>query len=167
MRIYIELTLALKWSQYLWYVDMFAVGELDICSICEQSIYAHFIRIRYVACGATRVDCALSYFTRVAVWQRIYSMRAHRGRGGTSCFFAKMAKARGAICIHSLECEHSDSFHLIFERRVSGAYRRAAQPRIFPSHASGTRRISVSARCIYPCRSLLYGGRSRFLFPHP
>ena len=58
MRIYNELTLALKWSQYLRYVDMFAVGELDICSICEQSIYAHSVRIRYVAPPATRVGSA-------------------------------------------------------------------------------------------------------------
>ena len=95
---------------------------------------------------ATSVGCAVTqrHFTRVAVGnayrarsaissalapyrvllhyierrikRRIYSMRAHRGRGGTSCFFAKRAKARGAICTHSLECEHSDSLRLIFGR---------------------------------------------------
>ena len=33
----------------LYFVDMFTDCELDICSRCEQSIYAHFVRIRYVA----------------------------------------------------------------------------------------------------------------------
>ena len=38
---------------------MFACGELDICSLCEQSIYARVARIRYVAFGN---ECRLRLF---------------------------------------------------------------------------------------------------------
>ena len=72
----------------------YVASQLDICSHCEQSIYAHFVRIRYVAYGN---ECRLRrccYLSRVACWA------THIER------FSAISSRR----------------HI--ERRISGAYRR-------------------------------------------